>query len=124
MPDDTGLPGHAPLTPLSGETVLVDRARDRPVLRLAGTVVLPLGATVDLPASAQSAVVVGVRLRSGAPGGNADAMTLWLEVDVPPASWDERERSAGQAVPAPLAAATAELDPNPDAGTPLGIPLS
>ena len=122
MHEETGLPGHAPLTPLSGETVLVDRDRDRPVLRLAGTVVLPPGATVDLPGSAQRAAVVGVRLRPDTAG--SEAMAVHLEVDVPPAYWDEREAGGGQAVPAPIAAATADLDLNPDASAPLGTPLS
>lgn len=51
-------------------------------------------------------------------------MTVHLEVDVPPAYWDEREAGAEQAIPAPIAAATADLDLDPDAGAPLGMPLS
>ena len=121
MQEEAELAEQPPLTLLSGETVVFDRARDRPVVRLAGTVVLPLGTTVDLPASAQSAVVVGVRLQSDVRSG--DALTLWLEVDVPPAYWEERERGVGQAVPAP-SDAIADVDLNPDAGAPLGMPLS
>ncbi len=56
-------------------------------------------------------------------GGSEEAMRILLEVDVPPAYWDEHGASAEQTVPAPVAA-TAELDPNPDAGAPLGMPLS
>ncbi len=121
MPEETGMSEQTPLRALSGETVVYDRERDRPVLRLGGMVVLPVGATVDLPSS-HAAVVVGVRLRSGASG--VEAMTTYLEVDVPAAYWAARADSATQAVPAPIAAATADLDLDPDAGAPLGTPLS
>ncbi len=123
MHEDTSRPEQAPLWVLSGETEVYDRERQRPVLRLAGVVVLPVGATVELPASSHDALVVGVGLRRDAPDGG-EALTVRLEVDVPAAYWDARAEGATPAVPAPIAAATADLDLNPDAGAPLGTPLS
>jgi hypothetical protein len=123
MHEDTSRPEQVPLRALSGETEVYDRERRRPVLRLGGVVVLPVGATVELPASSHDALVVGVRLRRDAPDGG-EALTVRLEVDIPAAYWDVRAVGATLAVPAPIAAATADLDLNPDGDAPLGMPLS
>ncbi|MGI8914782.1 MAG: hypothetical protein ACR2JY_13545 [Chloroflexota bacterium] len=99
---------------LGRATLIYDRARGRPLLHLRGVVVLPVGATVEL-AGGGTATVVGVRLLAGA----GDPAQLYLDVQVPA---DGGEAEA--AVPAPIAAATAGLDLDPDAAKPLGTPLS
>ena len=83
MPDrSTNAQGEdAVPTALLGDFTLVhDRARNRAVLRLAGQVILPLGAEVELGSPDVSATVIGVRLRTGSP---ALAAHVCLEVDVP-----------------------------------------
>ena len=74
-------------TALLGDFTMVhDRARNRPVLRLQGQVILPLGAEVELGSPDVSATVIGIRLRTGSPDLPAH---VCLEVDVPAEYWDD-----------------------------------
>jgi hypothetical protein len=107
-------------------TLIYDRARQQPLLRLSGVVVLPVGATVDLPAFAQPATVVGVRLLATAGpagGGGGSSACVCLDVELATAGAED-EAAQAAAVPAPIAAAIADLDLDPDAAKPLGTPLS
>jgi len=115
-----------PTMELDRVTLIYDRARGRPLLRLRGVVVVPVGATMALPGFARHAVVVGVRLLAGsvpAAGAAENAAYVCLDVEFP-AVEGEDEAAQEVAVPGPIAAATADMDLDPDAAKPLGTPLS
>ncbi len=64
----------------------VARARDRQVMRIQGTVVLPVGAAIELTDPNLTATVTGIRLLAG------DALTaahVCLDVEVPGEYWGE-----------------------------------
>jgi hypothetical protein len=81
-----------PQVGLGGETIVHDKARNQMVMRLQGVVVLPVGATIELPESPESAEVVRVRLLS--PSDNHPAHVC-LDVKVPGAYWGEAPMPLG-----------------------------
>jgi hypothetical protein len=107
-----------PTMDLGRVTLIYDRTRQRPLLQLTDVMVVPVGTTLELPAFPRPATVVGVRLV----GGGENRTCLCLDVEV--AADEGMEGAAEAAVPEPIAAATADLDLDPDAAKPLGTPLT
>ncbi len=83
--DENG--GHVvPELQLDAVTIVHDRARDRQVMRIQGSVVLPVGAEIELTDPNLTATVTGIRLLAG------DAFTaahVCLDVEVPGEYWGE-----------------------------------
>ena len=83
--DESG--GHVvPELQLGAVTIVHDRARDRQVMRIQGTVVLPVGSEIELTDPNLTATVTGIRLLAG------DAFTaayVCLDVEVPGEYWGE-----------------------------------
>jgi hypothetical protein len=107
-----------PTMELGRVTLIYDRARRRPILRLGGVVAAPVGTTLALPIFPRPATVVGVRLVGG--GGNPVCVCLDVEL----AAADGADEAGVAAVPEPIAEAIVDLDLDPDAAKPLGTPLT
>jgi hypothetical protein len=75
-----------PQVKLGGTTVVHDKARNQKVMELDGVVVLPVGSTIELPDSQDSAEVIGVRLLSPVDDYPAH---VCLDVKVPREYWGE-----------------------------------
>jgi hypothetical protein len=70
-----------PVKALGDYTLVFDKARNKPILRLAGVLVLPVGSEIELVNPNVNARVVRVRLLAPAPGVPA---VRCLDVEVPP----------------------------------------
>lgn len=55
-------PAPIPAPELGDQTIVVDRRRNAVVMQIRGTVVLPIGAEIELSGPGDTATVVGVRL--------------------------------------------------------------
>jgi hypothetical protein len=76
---------QAPVLALRPETFVHDRARNLPVMRIQGVVLLPVGAEIELFNPNVNATVVGVRLLAG---NDRVPVAVCLDVVVPEAYWE------------------------------------
>jgi hypothetical protein len=74
---DSGAGRKLPVVPLAGNTLVFHEAERRQLFRIAGVLVLPLGAEIELP-DGQNVEVTRVRLL--APGVPGDPVTVCLGV--------------------------------------------
>jgi hypothetical protein len=84
MTDPYDMP--TPVVALGPRTLVHDRTSNRQVMWIAGVVVLPIGAQVELGEPNENVTVVGVRWLAGDPG------VVCIDVEVPGSWWDAQLR--------------------------------